>query len=138
MEMKMCRFCRKAFRGFGALCPACVQQLDDKYILARNYLDKNENSNIRRVAEEAGIDEKSLLFLIREGRITLRGESESVTCLKCGTPILSGKYCNHCKEKLMKTLELTINAMGGGKKPEEPKKIVDTDRKGKMHVLKEE
>lgn len=140
MDIKMCRFCRKTFRGFGALCPACVQQLDDKYITVRNFLDKNENSNISQVAEETSVDEKSLLYLIREGRITLRGASESgpVTCLKCGEPILTGKYCNKCKEKLMKTLESTISSMESSMKPAEPKHLIDEDRRGKMHVLKEE
>jgi predicted amidophosphoribosyltransferase len=139
MDLKTCRFCRKTFRGFSNLCPACVQQLDDKYVTVRNYLDRNENSNISRVAEETGVDEKSLLYLIREGRLTLRGAGASVTCLKCGAPILSGKYCEKCKGNLMHTLEVTRNAMESSLKPApQPKRAVETEDRGKMHILKEE
>lgn len=138
MDLKTCKFCRKSHRGFGALCPTCVQQLDDKYVTVRNYLDKNRNSNIRIVAEETGVDEKSILFLMREGRIELRGESSGLNCLKCGTPIYSGKYCDKCKGNLMQTLETTRSAMESSLKPPQPKPADTNGDRNKMHILKNE
>jgi predicted amidophosphoribosyltransferase len=135
MDVKQCRFCRKPFRGFSALCPVCAEQLDEKYVTVRNYLDKYPGGNISMVAEESGVDERSLLFLMREGRLSLKSDSAFITCMKCGTAIQSGRYCEKCKGDLVRTLESTRNSMASSIKPSQPKPKNTGDDKGKMHVL---
>jgi len=115
-----------------------VQQLDDKYVTVRNFLDRNENCNISRLAEETEVDEKSLLYLMREGRIALRGESSVLSCLKCGAAISSGRYCDKCKGNLMQTLESTRSALESSLKPPQPKQADSAGDRNKMHILKEE
>jgi uncharacterized protein len=138
MDIKSCKFCKKTFKGFSNLCPACADELDRKYIIVRNYLDRNTESNIHNVANETEVDEKSLLYLIREGRLALRGEpGGAITCMKCGVPIHSGKYCEKCKVDLVRNLETTKSAMESSIKPAQPKTASVEDNKSKMHVLKD-
>lgn len=137
MDFKNCRFCKKSFRGFSALCPTCVEQLDQKYLIIRNYLDKNTGANITILAQDTGVDEKSILYLIREGRIALRGDSGGIQCMKCGVPILSGRYCEKCKGNLTRDLETTRSAMQSALQPEKPKADQQADQKNKMHILKD-
>lgn len=135
MDIKTCRFCRKTFRGFNVLCPSCIEQLDSKYILVRNYLDKNKTAVMSQVAEETGIDDKSLFYLIREGRLSLRGgEGSEIPCMKCGAPISSGKYCDKCKGNLVHALENTISSMESSAKPQ-AKPVQASDGKGRLHIL---
>ncbi len=135
MEIKSCRFCKKAFRGFSALCPTCAEQLDQKYILVRNYLDRDRSANVMTVAQETGVDEKSILYLIREGRIALlSNDGAAITCLKCGTAILSGRYCDKCKGNLVQDLKSTKNAMTASAAQLKPNQV---DGKNRMHIKEE-
>lgn len=140
MESRICRFCHRRFNGFSATCPECVNELDGKYIIVRNYLDKNRDgvNNVKSIADASGVDEKSLLYLIREGRLILKGEAATVSCLKCGAPIYSGKYCEKCKADLVRKLESTRDAMSGVLKQAEKPKAKQSDGMGRMHVLKDE
>lgn len=138
MDIKTCKFCKKTFRGFSALCPICVGQLDEKYVTVRNYLDKYPGGTMSSVAEGAKVDEKSVLFLVREGRLALRSESSSVTCMKCGVPIQSGKYCEKCKGDLVRTFESTRSSMESNIRPAQPKPKAQIDDKGRLHILKDE
>jgi hypothetical protein len=138
MNVKTCKFCKKSHQGFSALCPSCVQQLDDKYVTVRNYLDKNPRGTLTIIAEETGVDEKSLLFLMREGRISLRDSGSSLDCLMCGAKIASGRYCNKCKDKLFLTLELTKSEMESMNKPARLAQGARPDDRGRMHMLGED
>jgi predicted amidophosphoribosyltransferase len=139
MDIKTCKFCKKKFQGYAALCSTCAEQLDEKYLIVRNYLDRNAASNISQIAEETEVDEKSLLYLMREGRLAIKGgESASLSCLKCRAPILSGKYCDKCKAELVKTLEATRAVMekSFAPPPEKPKEA--SESKSKVHILRAE
>lgn len=137
MDIKTCRYCKKSFRGFTALCPACAETIDKKYQAIRNYLDTNHAANIRIVAEATGVEEKVILFLIREGRIELRGASADVACLKCGAAITSGKYCDKCKGNLVHDLDAARSAMRGSGMPVQRKAEPQTNSKGRIHILKD-
>ncbi len=136
MDIKSCRFCKKAFRGYSALCPVCAEQLDQKYVTVRNYLDRDKAANVMTVAQETGVDEKSILYLIREGRIALRaGDSGAINCMKCGTAIYSGRYCDKCKGDLVQELNSTKNAMTASAAPRKTSQS-GGDVKSKIHILK--
>lgn len=104
MDIKVCKFCRKHFQGFSNQCPKCVQELDRKYLILRNHLDAKPNYTIRELAEATEVDEKTILFLVREGRLMLKNASSDIKCIKCGVAIISGKYCDACKSSIMQTL----------------------------------
>lgn len=104
MDIKVCKFCRRNFQGFSNLCPKCVQELDRKYLILRNHLDEKPNCTIRELADDTEVDEKTILFLVREGRLMLKNASSDIKCIKCGTAIISGKYCDACKSSIMQTL----------------------------------
>lgn len=104
MDIKVCKFCRKNYQGFSSLCPKCAQELDRKYLILRNHLDAKPNCTIRELAEATEVDEKTILFLVRDGRLMLKNASSDIKCIKCGEAIISGKYCDACKSSIMQTL----------------------------------
>ena len=111
MEIKKCKYCHKNFQGFSALCPVCAEAIDKKYLVVRNHLDGNLGSTIKQIAESTGVDEKSILFLIREGRLMLKGQSSDIKCIKCGAAVASGRYCDVCKASIVHSLEVTRQDM---------------------------
>ena len=104
MDIKLCRFCRKNYQGISNLCPKCVQELDRKYLILRNQLDEKPNCTIRELSQDTEVDERTILFLVREGRLMLKSASTDIKCIKCGTAIVSGKYCDACKNNIVQTL----------------------------------
>jgi hypothetical protein len=111
MEIRQCKFCHKNYQGFSNLCPQCLDTLDKIYVAVRNHLDSTPNSSVRQIVDATGIDERSILFLIREGRLMLRGVSSDIKCIKCGAPIALGKYCDACKSGIVQSLESTRHGM---------------------------
>ena len=121
MDIKKCKFCRKNFQGLSGLCPSCVQELDDKYVVLRNHLDERPSSTLRELTEDTGIDERSILFLVREGRLILKAASTDIKCIKCGAAIISGRYCDACKSDIMHTLSSNARPQAGtAAKPAQP------------------
>ncbi len=122
MNIKHCKFCKKMHQGLGNLCPQCVQEMDTKYIAVRNHLDQNPNLTLHELAEVTSVDERSILFLVREGRLMLKNASADIKCIKCGAAIASGRYCAACKSGIMQSLvssseEPKAGQPGGGARP---------------------
>ena len=134
MDIRTCRFCKKMFRGYAANCPQCVEELDQKYIIVRNYLDRNAGTTVQGIAAETGVDEKSILFLIREGRLMLKGSDSGITCAKCGKPVISGKFCEDCKSSLVRSLESTRSHIAQENAPKIKPKEQGPSR---IHVLRD-
>ena len=111
MDIKQCKYCHKNFQGFSALCPVCAEAMDKKYLAVRNYLDGNLDGSMKQIAASTGVEEKSILFLIREGRLMLKGQSSDIKCMKCGAAVASGRYCDTCKASIVHSLEVTRQDM---------------------------
>lgn len=121
MEVRNCRKCRRLFNYLGGinLCPVCKDELEKAFLDVRDYIRDNPGSNLPEIGEETGVDVQQIRDWIKEGRLELsKGSPISVTCEKCGAPILKGRYCDRCNQKLADNL----NA------------LVDDNRKSKMPV----
>lgn len=104
MNIRQCKLCKKNFQGVTNLCPTCVQELDHKYVKLRNHLDEKPSSTLPELSESTGVDEKSILFLVREGRLMLKTASADIKCIRCGAAVVSGRYCEACKAGIMQSL----------------------------------
>ncbi len=139
-NIRTCKFCRRLFQGLSDLCPNCVDDLDRKYLQIRNYLDRNPASTYGEIAHGAEVDEKSVLYLVREGRLQLNGDGSNtgVRCLGCGGPVNSGRYCNACRQRIARQVEQARQKTEPlPAQPARPKPGSDDgNAKSRMHVLR--
>lgn len=126
-DFRSCSACGKIFiyRGDNK-CPDCAKELEEQFDTIKKYLYKHPGAGVAEVAEETEIDEKTILYFLREGRLELASADSSLTCMNCGEAIKSGKYCKKCSTQLSSTLDSVV------KKPE-PEPILGKD-KSKLHI----
>lgn len=112
--------CEKCGRFFGTegketVCNACKLSTRDfkssgdperdKFLAARNVVYDNPDispQGIIDILEEMGIEitVKEIMKYVDEGRLTLNTEKIGNHCLRCGTKIGFGKYCDRCRVKM--------------------------------------
>ncbi len=110
MELRVvnCRKCGKLYSKVDTarFCPVCMKALEDKYLEVRQYIRENEGTSIVEVAREKDVSVEQIREWIREERIELSSPGDpELTCLSCGTPVKTGRYCERCKDKMVNTLK---------------------------------
>jgi predicted amidophosphoribosyltransferase len=138
LTLTSCKFCKKPFPSYGGrLCPECIKEIDDGYVVVRNYLYENPGAtSVIDIAEQTGVEEDVILYLLKENRLYVKDWSgNSKLCQICGIPIGSGTICPSCsakmQEKMMKEMGGTAGA-GASNAAEDAAKI---RKKGaRMHV----
>lgn len=104
MEYKYCKRCKKLFTSNGnKLCTECIRELDDIVVEIKEYIADNPRANVMSICRELDIEEKDILYLMREQRIELtqvNPDKLGFVCATCGEPTLGEKYCKQCKEKM--------------------------------------
>jgi flagellar operon protein (TIGR03826 family) len=102
-NVKQCRQCGRLFESFGAhLCPRCVDEMEQNFIIVKDYVYDHPDANVFDVTKETGVPEKTVLEFLREGRLSM--QASELECEECGTPISSGRLCSECKNKLENVL----------------------------------
>lgn len=130
-----CRGCGTLFRRMtnDRLCPQCVKKLEEKYTEVRKYISDNPGVSIMQVSREMDISVDQIKAWIREDRLQLNEAGDpDFCCLQCGVPIKSGKYCEHCKSRVLNTLNSAYHKEAPI--PEPPKRNTGSDR-DKMRFL---
>ena len=103
-----CRKCGKLYNKVDTakFCPACMKALEEKYLEVRQYIRENEGASIVAVARDTEVSVEQIKEWIREERIELNSAGDpSLTCLSCGSLIKTGRYCEHCKGKMVNSLK---------------------------------
>lgn len=130
-----CRGCGALFRRTTSerLCPQCVKKLEEKYTEVRQYISENRGVSIMQVSREMDVSVDQIKAWIREDRLQLdeAGDPE-FCCLQCGVPIRSGKYCEHCKSKVLNNLN---SAYHKERVVEQPQRSYNNDEKNRMRFL---
>lgn len=116
MRLKKCDICTRPFQDMGLpFCPYCMQELEDQYILVREYLYDNPNASLEAVAEATGVPAKVILYFIKDGRVREVNTSGLLRCDQCGKSIDSGRFCESCMakidERVIKPLQAAQQAM---------------------------
>ena len=129
MEVATCRGCGRLFNVISRekICPACKAALEDKFQEAKKYLDENPNTTVEVLSKEIEVSVKQIKDWIREERLAFReGSGCGITCEQCGTMILTGRFCDQCKQKIHNNLSSAITPTA--RKEEPQKKDRERDR----------
>lgn len=123
MNIISCSICKKPFQSLGRrICVNCLERIDKDFIKVRDYIYENKHANIDTVSEETEVPKQIIMYLLKEGRLTIDDPSGSgggvLTCEVCKKPINTGRMCKACQEKVSSTMQKSI---GGGKPPDQGK-----------------
>lgn len=129
MEVRNCRECGKMFNYTSGMqvCPICMRKMDEKFNDVKKYIYDNPGVSIQQVSEEMEVSVKLLKKWVREERLTFAaGSGVGIDCERCGRTILSGRFCDECKNKVTQQLDRAYdkpNAGGAAKKKEQNPKM---------------
>ena len=107
MEVKVCRGCKKMFQYITGpvLCPRCKQLEEEMFLKVKDYLRENPGSNMYEVNQATGVSAAHIEKFLRQGRLEVaEGSPIALTCERCGKKIVTGKYCNECKNEMTNEL----------------------------------
>jgi flagellar operon protein (TIGR03826 family) len=106
MPLSNCKRCGSVFaRTNKSICPKCFEKEEEDFKRAVDWLRENPGRTIQKLSDETGIKQSLVLQWIREKRITIGQASGLLCCNKCGVPIQSGNYCDHCKLGLSQAVQ---------------------------------
>ncbi|NLW12072.1 MAG: MerR family transcriptional regulator [Clostridiaceae bacterium] len=112
-NVKTCRRCRKLFNYIASpYCPRCVDEIDREFRIVRDYIYEHPNEGIQEIADATEVDERSILALLRDGRLELDSSSSELQCERCGTSISTGRYCDSCQGNLSSELKRAQKSIG--------------------------
>lgn len=102
MDVRNCKKCGKLFNFAGdGLCPACAKEMEEKFFEVREYIYSNPSASMATVAEENDVPIQQIKKWVRQERLSFTRDSGiSIDCESCGRPILTGRYCRECKNKM--------------------------------------
>ena len=133
MNVENCRKCGKIYNYVNGphICPQCKKALEEDFQKAKEYIRTNPNCSVAAVAEACEIEVAQIRQWLREERLVFGSlEGSDLTCEACGTRILSGRFCEKCKQTVAKGLGDAIA------KPEMPKPEIKKEPTGnKMRFL---
>lgn len=123
-----CKQCRRLYQSISAApyCPHCVEKLEKKFELVKNYIYEHPNANVVEISEETGVSEKDIFYFLKEGRLSISEDNGMLLCESCGHSITTGRYCEACNKKLERELSASVN--------ESMQKLNQSTGIGKMHV----
>lgn len=104
METKNCPKCGKLFTSIkDPLCPECTKAEEELFQVVRAYLKEFPGNNVAQISKDTGVSPKKINKYLREGRLEVtEGLSDFLTCMNCGKPITTGRFCRECSTKLSK------------------------------------
>lgn len=111
MNVRNCRKCGKIFNyAIGPIiCPACKDAMEAKFKEVKEYVQNNRNATVGAVSEACDVEPTQIQHWIREERLQFADDSPiKVSCESCGTMIGSGRFCQQCKNNMVKDLNGAI------------------------------
>jgi hypothetical protein len=106
--------------------------MDEDFTKVRKFVYENPNARVEDIEEETEVDSKTIMFFLREGRLSLREPDGSIRCEQCGAPITTGKLCHKCAHNMSGVLERSIPRQEEPQKPQ--KSQIDISKRSKLHV----
>ncbi|MDE7282639.1 MAG: flagellar protein [Lachnospiraceae bacterium] len=134
MNVRNCRKCGKIFNYVSGppICMQCREALEEKFQEVKKYIQEHKHSTIPEVADACDVSTNQIQQWLRDERLEIaEGSGFVLFCENCETPILSGRFCDKCKNSMANQLSNSI------KKPEAPKPAPkkDTKENPKMRFL---
>lgn len=114
------------------ICESCKDKLEDDFQKVKDYIWDNPKANMQEICDANDVSTSQIKQWIREERLQLTADSPvQLQCENCGKNILTGRFCQDCKNKMARGLD---TAFEKPKKIEEPKKRMD--KEDRMRFLK--
>lgn len=102
-DIRQCKMCGKLFHSLGnPLCGECNDEMDRRFVKVRDFIYAHPEAGIPEIMEKTGVPEKNILMFLREERLVLEKSSGLLTCERCSKPIAGGRFCDECKNELLK------------------------------------
>lgn len=111
MNVRNCRKCGKLFNyAMGPLmCPECRDKLEEDFKKVKTYIQDHTGCGIHEVARECEVDVNQIQQWLREERLQLaEGSAMQLMCESCGEPILTGRFCEKCKNNMANGFQQAI------------------------------
>ena len=106
MGLANCPECGKLYvENPAKLCPDCYRLEEENEEKVAKYLRVNRRASIPEIHEATGVAEKTILKMIKKGRITGDIQVE-YPCESCGRPILEGRVCAECGRRVLEQLKV--------------------------------
>lgn len=112
MNVRNCRKCGRLFNYVAGMpiCPACKDKLEEVFQVVKKYIRENPRADMKEIAEACNVETGQIQQWIREERLEFTSDSPvKLPCENCGAPIMSGKYCDKCKQSMAKNLSDAID-----------------------------
>ena len=105
MGLANCKECGKLYvQNPAGLCQECYRIEEENEEIVAKYLRNNRRVSITEVHEATGVPEKTILKMIKKGRITGDIQVE-YPCETCGRPILEGRVCAECGRRVLEQVK---------------------------------
>ena len=140
--VKNCATCGRIFEDYLDLYKTCPQCRDEENTLLRqvkDYLWDYPGTTEGKLRELFGVSHQQVTKWLREERLEITPDSSiKLTCLRCGSMILKGKYCPDCAKRIGAQLNEMKREMSANKREKTIySMVIDKDMApgGKMHFL---
>lgn len=118
MAFKSCQKCGRIFALIRSpFCGSCLEIIDQEYRLIRRHIDEHPQATVTDIATDLQIDERTILYLLREGRLETR-QKVHWPCSGCGHPIQAGDTCADCRSRLVSNFMKPSEQLGPGRLPQ--------------------
>ena len=113
MRMMNCVRCGKLFEPINAsekICHTCKKEEEENFQTVKEYIEENPNAIVAEIVNETGVSAKRIQKFLRDGRLEATPAMGAVlTCMSCGMPIMAGKMCMNCQNKLDANINETFS-----------------------------
>ena len=107
MDIRNCKKCGTIYNYILGpnLCPKCMKDLEEKYHDVKQYIYDHPGVGVVEVSEAMEVSIGQIRQWVKEERLQFaEGSVTDITCESCGKTILSGRFCTHCKEAMVREL----------------------------------
>ncbi len=101
MPLMNCEECGRVYLGttLGTLCPECRKQSERLFDVVKEYIRDHDKASAQEISSATGVSQEKVLNFLREGRL-IATTAATYPCSGCGTPIITGRFCAPCREKM--------------------------------------
>lgn len=104
MNVRNCKKCGKMFNYITGdpICPECKEALELKFQEVKKFVQENKSALMQEICDTCEVDQKQVKQWVREERLQFADNSQiKINCELCGTQIVTGRFCDRCKQKTM-------------------------------------
>ena len=142
--IKNCINCNKIFDDYLDIyktCPECREKEASLLRQVKDYLWDYPGTTESKLRELFGVSHQQVTKWLREERLEITPDSSiKLTCVRCGSMILKGKYCPDCARRVgeeLNELKRELSPRSERESKQVYSMVIDKDMApgGKMHFL---